>query len=266
MKFDMHMHTTKSDGKCKVEELLLKCEEKNIKIVSITDHDSVEAYKMKELKEFDGIIIHGVEFTVDWKVSLHILAYNIDVFDEQIQSMCDRISQYRMQEFLAIIRKLKNLGISVSLSELRKKRVMNIDSLAQYLYEHNYGNSILEVKNKYLNKHSNIYIPKKGIDINEAIEAIHNAGGKAILAHPWRYSNDTKKVTSLILKMKDIGVDGVEVMSSEKDVDVTNYLINICKKYGLLYTGGGDFHGKPNEILGLENDAICECIKDNFIL
>lgn len=260
----MHIHTNRSDGKLSLKEILSMCDESNVDIISITDHDCIDAYNTEQLDQYKVKIIRGIEFAAEWDVPVHVLGYNIELTNNEINGICDKIKQYRMQEFLILIKKLKSIGIKVPVSELRKRKKMNIDSLAQYLYEQGYGENVSDIKKKYLGKHSELYVKKKAVNISEVIKAIHSAGGKAVLAHPWRYSQNIDEMEKIIISLKEIGLEGVEVLSNKIDKNISTKLIKICRDNCLICTGGSDFHGKEGEKIGIESDEIEKFINNIF--
>lgn len=264
MRFDLHIHTNYSDGKSSVLDIMRTCQDNNVKFISVTDHDCVDAYYDKSIYNFPTSLITGVEFSAEWDKNVHILGYGIDVLNKNIIQICERIKQNRMREFMVLIKKLKSIGISVPMEELRKKGKMDINTLAQCMYELGYGESPSEIKKRYLGRESELYVYKKGTNINEIIEAIHDSGGKAILAHPGRYSNDINDLKELIDKLVVLGIDGIEVCSPYNSNTLTMLLFEICKQKNLIYSGGSDFHNKEKEILGMENDEIMKCIRSVF--
>ena len=270
---DLHIHSKYSDGTYFVKEILEEAERKNIEIISITDHDTVEAYK--ELKNIDiqkfysGKIITGCEFKClyeKYKLPIEILGYgfNIKEVDSELNSNKNEIIQNRYLE------KLKDIGNRIGL-EFDKKLEINYenDSYASAVFEreiNSYPNNkkILEYnhisikENFYREAQSNpnsiFYIDetKDYLNANIIIDLIHKAGGMAFLAHPFVYpiDNTLEKLEEFV---NEYNIDGIECYYSLFTNNQISQLEKICKKHHLYMSGGTDFHGekKPDIDLGI---------------
>ena len=140
-----------------------------------------------------------------------------------------------------------------------------MDTLAQCMFEMGYGESPSKIRRKYLGSESDLYVTKKGVDIKEVIEAIHDAGGKAVFAHPGRYSNSIDELKDMIIQLSKYGLDGVEVYSPHNDKNITEHLLCFCLNNNLIYTGGSDFHNNDTGYIGMENSDAITCITNTLL-
>lgn len=245
----MHIHTTASDGKLTVNEIINMACKNDVKYIAITDHDSVEVVKKAiELGKEKGIIvIPGIEMTVNWKSIVHILGYFIDTNDNSILDACNTIHNSRVTELINVIRNLKKLGIQIDVIDIKLQKLDSITSIAKYLVKKGYGSNTEEILNKYLRRGGLAYVARHGLEAKRAISVIKNAGGVAVLAHPDRIKVTEFELFQYIDELVNAGLDGIEVYS-EHNKNVKKYK-EYCIERKLLITGGSDFHNlQENEI------------------
>lgn len=243
------MHTNYSDGEYNPNELIKLAKENNIKIMSITDHDSISAYK--KIKKIDGIdLIYGIELTSYYNnQAIHILGYDINIDNE---NLLNHINKYKTNKYYIIIKCLSILydkyNIEISSDDItklfNKKGTIGRSEIAKLLVKNKYVNSTIEAYDKYLaNIYQYINIDKIKISPKEIIKIIHNANGVAILAHPKQIKIEEKE--EFIKKLVKEGLDGIEVYHSIHSNEDINKYLKIAKENNLIITGGSDFHG-PN--------------------
>lgn len=252
-KFDLHIHSKFSDGALSIDEIIKKCCEENVKIISITDHDEVGGIEDAIFLGYkNGIqVIPGIEITTNWKISLHILGYDFDYTNEKIKNICKTAKMNRLIEFSSIISKLKKQGFDIDSKEIMRRKIITTSGLAKYLVEQGgYGNSVDEIKKTYFLRGGVAFVPKKGPQLEESIQAIHDAGGKAILAHPGRMKA-AEKYWDYINEIRELGIDGIEVYSPHNTnaLELREY----CHNNNLIWTGGSDFHDEREGTLGVED-------------
>lgn len=270
---DLHMHTTYSDGSYTVKEILEEAEKRKLDVISITDHDSVDAHnELKTLNVNDyysGKVITGCEFKCvfsEYKIPIEILGYGFNI--QPIKEYLDETTNMNAQE--KYLEHLKSIGGNIGLifnKDISLYR--NKNEYASAVFERELSNNsenikILEKNNVHIttnfyrdaqsNPNSIFYIdetkdyktPKMIIDL------IHKAGGLAFLAHPYIYNIDNK-LNVIENFVKTYEIDGLECYYSLFSEEETKNLINLCNKYNLLKSGGSDFHGenKPDIQLGI---------------
>ncbi len=256
---DLHTHSCYSDGEYTPNELILKAKSEGIKMISITDHDTVLGNQNITLKkeEKSGIrIIPGIELSakVD-KGQMHILGYNIDIYNNELNKKIKELKNNSLYSVLAMIVQLKkDYGITFTTEEileiLNSKGNIGRPDIAKLFVKYSYTSSVKEAFDKYLiPANKKISSIKKGITYNECINLIKNAGGIAVLAHPKTLKCTSKELEKIIIELKKSGIEGIEAYHSiHKPEEIEQYL-DLANKYNLLVSGGSDYHGpliKPN--------------------
>lgn len=261
---DLHVHTNHSDGTDSVEELLIKAEEKKLELISITDHDSVDAYfeleKNPEIrKKFSKKIIVGSELKTFYRdVPIEILAYGIDYRKLRIHKVdTEKMQKENIEKYKEIS---KSLGLKFDANEL----YIDIDNpskrwasfaLATELLKYEENKEIINRIGEFTttsfyrvhqsNVKSPFYINENDayIDINETISRIHEAGGLAFLAHGYIYPYENKdEVIEEILTTTDI--DGLECIYTTFSEEERKRIMDLCKKHKKYMSGGSDYHAK----------------------
>lgn len=241
---DLHMHTHYSDGEYSPKELIKRAKENGVDIISITDHDSVMAYKEIDLDS----IIPGIEVTAFYEnTSIHILGYNIDINNKKLNDSLDKV---RTCKFYAILKCIDILDTvykiklsSYSITKLfNKKGSISRADIASLLVEEGYVDSISMAFNMYLKDiYEYVDMSLLRFSIKEVINLIHEAGGFAVLAHP--VVIDVDNLDEFVKKLKELGLDGIEVYHSLHSKDNIEYYLELADKYNLYISGGSDYHG-----------------------
>ncbi|WP_296863765.1 PHP domain-containing protein [Thermosyntropha sp.] len=244
--YDLHVHSTASDGILTPEEIIDKAINIGLEGIAITDHDTVDglasAEKYNMENKNDLWFITGIELNTEYEEDeVHILGYFIDYNNESLVKRLVEIRQERFERARKMVDKLRNMGFNISFE--RVKRLAQGDligrpHIAQALAEVGYVFSIKEAFDKYIGKGRPGYIPRYKFEPEEAIALINGAGGIAVLAHPGLIK-DQKKIMDIIA----MGVEGLEVYYPEHSENQIASYLNLCKLKGLLITGGSDFHG-----------------------
>jgi predicted metal-dependent phosphoesterase TrpH len=255
VRIDLHIHTTASDGTFTPTEVIDHAQELGLKAISITDHDTV-AGSNEALK--NGIpssleFLTGVEISASpppfysRSGSFHLLGYSIRLDDTELNQTLEKLQQARKNRNPAIINRLNELGIPLTLDEVRQEagRVqLGRPHIAQFLVKKGVVASIDEAFDRFLGSNKPAYIDKYRVPCSRAIEIIIGCGGIPVLAHPGLldYENDSQ-LDELICRLKAMGIKGVEVYYTEHTAAQTRLLAELALRHDLLMTGGTDFHG-----------------------
>lgn len=244
LKADLHTHTTYSDGVLTPEQLIKKANEKNISALSITDHDTVEAYgEAYEFSEKYGIeLVTGCEFSCyDNGKEYHILGYGIDIKNDEVLEFSKHFKKVRLNRAKKIHEKLINLGVRFEFDRIIEKAggaSLSRPHIAQVLVDTKHAENMKHAFSMYLYDNGPAYYPKEPFPVADAVSMINRAGGVAVLAHPSNYIKQAE-----LYKMIRDGLDGIEIIHpSHKDEKVAFYR-SVANQYWLLATGGSDFHG-----------------------
>ena len=239
---DLHTHTLFSDGRESLENLLKMAQERNIEILSITDHESIYVYDV--LKENNSIkIITGVELSAFYKGNIiHVLGYGFDVNNENMRKYCDDIfetSLKRTYEYLKILDKY-NIVIpdTIVKEHIENKYPLQYERLFSIMYKLNIPFDRETLENEFLVIKKKIKMPY--LKVNEAVKLINDANGYAIVAHPYKYKWDDVEDNLDILISQ--GIVGVECYHSDAPKEFMDMLVKYCKRNSLLISGGSDAH------------------------
>lgn len=260
---DLHTHSTCSDGTLSPKQIIDRAIENGVKIISITDHDSISAY-IPELIRYAGdrgvTLVKGIEFSTKAKgVGFHILGYNIDLDNRCLKETINNLQNARKNYLLDVSKKLEELNYcvevdklltlpSITKSHISANIVGNPKNEEELIKVFGYIPSKGEFIETIMNEGCPAYTPKFGITPKEASDIIHSAGGVVILAHPVAYTHEDNLSTQEIMEVAlDIGADGIE--GNYLYVDSKNIPYNECefwneqaKNNNLVSTIGSDFH------------------------
>lgn len=240
---DLHMHTTASDGMESPELIVQKAVKEKIAAIAITDHDTVAGInKALEVAENQNIeLIQGAEFSAGFNPVMHIIGLFIDINNEFLLNELNRLNKMRMRLITKSFKMIACRGIEISPQQvLNEKKAITIVNLKQFLEDNNLLNDEIErLLREILDEWKNC-LPTP----ESCISMIHSSGGIAILAHPKLLHRDDDELISVIKNLKQIGLDGVEVIHPSHTLDDTIKYMQWAKKFNLLCSGGSDYHSK----------------------
>ncbi|MBA3236823.1 MAG: PHP domain-containing protein [Parachlamydiaceae bacterium] len=258
---DLHSHSTCSDGSMTPDQLLHHAAEIGLNALSITDHDTIDAYTpdiFTLAKKLNIELLTGVEFsTILDSVSIHLLGYNFSLENPEILAFCARHKNRRIARYREILKLLAAQGIPIDEEDLLKNaiatqpsqqnRIIGRPHIAQMMIKLGYVETIQEAFKRYLGDGCSCYVQGEYITPEETIEILHNAGGVAVIAHPHLIKQP--KILPRLFNMK---FDGIECYYSKFHLKDHQRWIKIAERQDLLITGGSDFHGdvKPTTPLG----------------
>ena len=252
---DLHIHSTASDGTFTPAQVVSHAHRLKLKAIAITDHDTVVGSKEALLSGIPPSLefLTGVEISATppsfypGSGSFHLLGYSIRLDDPQLNRTLEKLQQARKNRNPAIINRLNELGISITLDEVRREAgegQLGRPHIAQLMVKKRAVASIDEAFDRFLGTGKPAYVDKQRVECFEAIEIILAAGGVPVLAHPGLLDYKTdNQLDELIGKLKKAGIQGVEVYYSGHTPDQTRLYAELAKRHDLLMTGGSDFHG-----------------------
>lgn len=247
---DLHTHTTCSDGSLTPEELVVHAKEVGLSALCITDHDSIDAYPIAipKAKEVGLILGAGVEFSSVFKeMSVHILGYDIILDHPGLLALCQRHKLRRTNRNRAILEKLNARGMKLSEEELLQRGLnLGRPHIAQLMIEKGYVATIKQAFQLYIGDDQSCFVRGEGISSEETIEIIHQAGGKAFLAHPHLMDHQSK-----IRELLKQPFDGIECHYARFLPTEEKRWIKMAKEKQMLISGGSDFHGAAKNYIPL---------------
>ena len=255
---DLHVHSTASDGSDSPGELVRLAVDAGLSAIAITDHDTTQGLKEAscEAEKNSFELIPGVELSASFtKGNMHILGYFIDENEELFKSTLKRVQVARAERNPKILKKLKDLGITVTMDELweiSKGGQIGRPHIARVMVEKGYVKSVSDAFERYLKRGAKAYAPKSILGPNEAIKVIKGAGGIPVLAHPFSLlARDREELFAIVESLKKEGLMGVECYYSEHDDAFTGVCLEIVRALDLIVTGGSDYHGKAKPYIRL---------------
>jgi predicted metal-dependent phosphoesterase TrpH len=205
--------------------------------------------------------IAGIEISAEYPHpgTIHILGYGVDPRNDALKNLTATLLAGRDNRNPKIVAKLNEMGVAVSMKEWEAEAggaVLGRPQLAAILARKGYVSSIKQAFDKYIGQGAPAYFDKERLTPRQAIERIRSSGGLPVLAHPTqlRTTNDAE-LERVIKDLVDVGLAGLEVIHSDFDAATVEQMNRIAGRFGLLKTGGSDFHGsnKPDVRLGVAN-------------
>ncbi len=250
--YDLHTHSTASDGSLSPDALVERASEQGVDVLALTDHDGTEGIVAAQQAAQDTTLtlIPGVEISVTWgNGTVHILGLNIDPDNSDLQQGLAAIRDFRVGRAHEIAKRLEKAGISGALDGARKyasEVMLGRLHFAKFLVEHHYAKDVQEVFKRYLVRGKPGYVPGQWTQLDEAVRWINAAGGQAVIAHPARYKITATKLRRLIEEFKEAGGVGFEVVSGRQHPEEVKNLARLADKYQLYASCGSDFHAPGN--------------------
>ena len=234
---DLHIHSTASDGTFSPTEIVnkaLKLTEKDSPVViALTDHDTVAKDRLTA--------ISGLEISTDYHgVEIHVLGYNIDIHNKELLDRLAVCRESRDGRNEKIIQKLQEQGFKISMDEIKPDKpgeTIARPHIAKLLMKKKYVSSVVER-----------IMPTP----EEAIHLIKNSGGIPVLAHLMLYKKlDSSQKEALVRELKEAGLIGIETYYNTYTPVEQEYVAGLAKQWGLIETGGTDFHGQNKPHISL---------------
>lgn len=249
---DMHSHTYYSDGELSPQELIEKAINKNIGVLSITDHDTINGIKTVDKNKYSEIkIINGIELSVKRnKGRMHILGYGIDLENKDLNDKMYELRDNSLNHVLSLMEQIKkDYGIRFKYEDIKELVNANHNlgrpDLARLCIKYGYASSVQDAFDKYLiDANTKVLGHNKGLTYEEAISLIKNSNGIPVLAHPKSLELNEKEFLTILKDMINCGLKGIEVYHSSHSKEEMDYYLKIANKFNLLISGGSDYHGK----------------------
>ncbi|HUK56280.1 MAG TPA: PHP domain-containing protein [Nitrospiria bacterium] len=257
---DLHTHSTASDGSFTPVELIRYAATKRLRALALTDHDCVDGVDeaAAEGARLGIEVIPAVELSADHPDgTMHILGFFVDRRNEGFGGRLRRLQEARRERNPKIVQKLQALGLKITYDEVVAASgggQVGRPHFAKVLIQKGYVSSTPEAFERYLKKGAPGYVEKFRFSPQDAIAAIHEAGGVAVLAHPFTlFKEPSPLLEPLLDTLSETGLDGMEVIYSTYSEEQSRYYRELAGKYRLLPSGGSDFHGahKPGIDLGV---------------
>ncbi|EJJ0546211.1 PHP domain-containing protein [Cronobacter sakazakii] len=248
--YDLHSHTTASDGLLTPEQLVHRAVEMGIHTLAITDHDTTAglpaAHEEIARAGLALRLIDGVEISTLWENhEIHIVGLGIDITHPEMVAFLDGQAQRRTRRAEMIAERLEKARIPGALEAAKRLAdggVVTRGHFARFLIEDGRATNMANVFKHYLARGKTGYVPPQWCTIEQAIDVIHHSGGQAVIAHPGRYQLSAKWLKRLLNQFAAAGGDAMEVAQCQQAPNERNQLASYAGQFGLLASQGSDFH------------------------
>lgn len=242
---DLHTHTRCSDGVLSPEALVERVAERGVRVLSVTDHDTVEGVGTAQAAaEAHGLqFVSGVELSVTVEErEVHLLAYGVDPSHETLRRHLREMAEARKERLRRIVEQLRALGIDLHDEKLdaamTSEGSVGRPHVAAALVRGGHVESVDQAFEEYLGRDRPGFVAKPEVPAENALSLVHEAGGVGVLAHPGHWTP-----SACIRRLVEAGLDGIETIHPSHDASLRKYYERLARGRGLLKTGGSDYHG-----------------------
>lgn len=268
---DLHIHTSASDGRFSPAEIVSRSAAAGLAVIAITDHDTVDgiAPALQAARTFPSLrVIPGVEISTDIPAGqAHILGYFVDYTDHELQIALEKMRNSRWERARKMVARLEDLGCRIEWERVREiagAASVGRPHIAQALMEKDYVESIKDAFTRYISQDGPAYVERDKMTPVQAAELILQAKGLPVLAHPLTVPDPE----AMVIELKAAGLTGIEVYYKDYSRDDINRLLRLSDRYGLVNTGGTDYHGlEPDTDIDIGGvDVPAECVEQLLTL
>lgn len=250
MLIDLHSHSKASDGQLTAKELVERAANRQVDILALTDHDTVDGLILARQtiaeQNLTLTLINGIEVTTNWlNHEIHVVGLNIDPEHPALTSLIEAQKLKREERAIEMGRRLEKAkipGVYEAAKKLAGDGAITRAHFARYLVEIGIAPTFPKVFDKYLSRGHTGYVPHDWVAIEEAIRIIKAAGGQAVLAHPHGYGLSNKWLRRLLTEFKLFNGDAMEVAVGQQPPAMRQQLAMWSVEYDLLASQGSDFH------------------------
>lgn len=254
-KIDLHIHTNYSDGTDSPEKVLELACSNGLQYISITDHESMQAYKnIKNMNKYKVTLIPGVELHTYFKgYEIHLLGYGLDYNNNDLDSFMRKLRLGRTEVAYETVKRIRLAGVDLQWSEVLKMAGDDVAITKAHLIAALKNLNIFDRKFYYnfFNTSGKEYIPYQENTLPDAINLIRSYNAKPVLAHPGLIGDD--KLVEEILKKYQVGLEVYyNYYGNQRENWIKKYE-TMASYYDTIYTGGSDYHGHitPSELGGI---------------
>ncbi len=243
---DLHSHTTASDGRLAPRELVALAARHGVTTLAVTDHDSTSGIAEARAAAASHpalTIVPGIEINCDVDGSeIHVLGYFIDLDAGWFQEFLNEQRAERIARVHRVLEKLAALNIFIDAADvfsLVKEGSAGRPHIAQAMVHRGYVRSVQEAFDRFLKTGGPASAPRRRLEPEQAVALIRKARGVPVLAHPGLANRDP-----MIGPLVDGGLLGIESYYPEHSAAQTQAYLELCRRHGIVATGGSDFHGQ----------------------
>lgn len=249
LRYDLHSHSTVSDGTLSPEELVRHAHRQGVQVLALTDHDVTQglAAAASTAAQLGMVLIPGVEISVTWNAAtIHIVGLNIDAGNAALKAGLEALRRGRIGRGEEIARRLEQHGIDNAMAGAQafaNGEILSRTHFARFLVAQGHARDMREVFKKFLVRNRPGYVPGEWASLEDAVGWISSAGGQAVIAHPARYDISATRLRQLISEFKDCGGVALEVVSGSHSAGDIQGMAHYARRFELLASSGSDYHG-----------------------
>ncbi len=246
--YDLHCHSTASDGSLTPTELLQRAHQQGVTTLALTDHDTIQGQaEAAQAAAANNIqYIPGIEISTNWqKKCFHIVGLNIDPNNENLQLGIENLQTLRTERAKKIALKLEKKRIPNAyeeVTEMARGGMITRAHFANFLLKNDYVNSQQQAFDRYLGKGKPAFVATVWPEMEQTLDWIKQAGGIAVIAHPLRYPLTASWMKRFLTAFKEMGGQGIEVVTGRSSVDEIHRSLHYAKSFKLAASVGSDFH------------------------
>lgn len=248
--FDLHCHSTISDGLLAPVDLVNYAAGKGVDVLALTDHDDVAGLsEAAQAAKARGLgFVNGVEISVTWhRRTLHIVGLKVDPDFVPLREGLQRIRDSRHVRAQGMADSLARAGISGSLegayAHATRGGIISRSHFARWMVEQGYASDVRGVFKRFLVAGKPGYFEHKWADLEDALDWIIGSGGIAVLAHPGRYDLGRTNMLTLLNEFRELGGKALEVVTGSHTADQYYEFARLAHQFDLLASSGSDYHG-----------------------
>lgn len=255
--YDLHCHSTASDGDLSPTELVKRAAENDVTNLAVTDHDTTDGLAEAKIcaTELNINLINGIEISTQWeKQCLHIVGLNIDPTHEALQKIIHEAKSMRQERAEKIALKLEKKGVSGAMDFVRNSPIEGMitrSHFAHFLVSQFHVSTLQEAFDRYLGDGKSAYVSTTWNPLESSVEAIRAAGGVPVVAHPLRYKLTATRMKKMLGAFKNAGGLGMEIVTGRYNPDEMRILANYANQFELAGSMGSDFHSPENQWIEL---------------
>jgi hypothetical protein len=244
---ELQSHSTHSDGQLPAADVVAEAAKAGVTTLALTDHDAVAGVPdaLEAGRELGVEVVPAVEMSCvhEYAEDLHICGYWVDL--EKIEPTCERAQQERRNRAGEIVENLRRFGFDLTLDDAIRE-AGGADSIGRPHIAKAAGatGDLGPFFEEYLVPGAKAFVPRRWPDATQAIALIREAGGVAVIAHPYWDISEPGEVDDLI---RSLGADGVETFYPTHSEEQTKHLLDLCAQLDLVPTGSSDYHGPTHK-------------------
>ena len=256
-KYDLHCHSTASDGTLPPAEVVTRAHQHGVTVLALTDHDTVAGLEeARQAADKLGLrLINGIEISALYQHQcLHILGLNIDPENPVLLDGIHQQQSIRAERAQKIADKLEKKqvpGAFAAVSKVAGNGEITRTHFADFLLENGYVSTQQEAFDRYLGKGQPAYVPTVWAELVEVVGWIRQAGGVAVVAHPFRYNLSYKWLNRMLPVFKEAGGQGIEVVNGRSSEDEIRLSRRCAENHQLYASIGSDFHHPEHQWIEL---------------